>query len=149
MSYQLSPYHKEHESILISFLDKCLPESNRCLDIDGRHSYYKEISTHFKGFWCLYDGERIIGTVAISELSGDSCELKSLYLLEEYHSRGYGKRMLEHAIENARDLGYKKMYLDSLSSSKKAIALYRRAGFAHTEKYNQSKYSDVFMVLEL
>lgn len=41
------------------------------------------------------------------------------------------------------------MYLDSLSTSKRAIAMYRRTGFADTEKYNSNERSDVFMVLNL
>ena len=41
------------------------------------------------------------------------------------------------------------MYLDSLSTSTKAIALYQKAGFVNTEKYNQNERSDVFMVLNL
>lgn len=62
---------------------------------------------------------------------------------------GYGKRLLKAAIAYAKDYGYEKMYLDSLSTSKKAIALYRRAGFVDTERYNQNERSDVFMVLDL
>ena len=142
-------FRKEYEPLLITFLEKCLPESHRCLDINGRHSYYLSISEHFKGFWCMFDGDSIIGTVAVSELDGDSCELKSLYLFEKYHGRGFGKKLLRYAIDEARKIGYKRMYLDSLSTSTKAIRLYRSAGFTDTGKYNSNEYADVFMVLEL
>ena len=57
--------------------------------------------------------------------------------------------MFIYAIELAKGNGYKKMFLDSLSTSTKAIGLYRRIGFIDTEKYNSSIYSDVFMVLDL
>ena len=148
-SFELVEYRKEFEPLLITFLDSCLPESHRKLDIDGRHSYYLHIKEHFKGFWCLFDEDRIIGTVAVSELSSESCELKSLYLFEKYQGMGYGKKLLLYAIENARKFGYKKMYLDSLSTSDKAIALYRKAGFKDTERYNTNFHADVFMVLDL
>ena len=97
----------------------------------------------------MFDGSNIIGTVAVSELESKSCELKSLYLLEQYQGMGYGKEMLIYAINQAKKYGYTKMFLDSLSTSTKAIALYRRVGFTDTEKYNSSVYSDVFMVLDL
>ena len=97
----------------------------------------------------MFDGSNMIGTVAVSELESQSCELKSLYLLEQYQGMGYGKKMLVYAIEQAKNHGYKKMFLDSLSTSIKAIALYRKVGFHDTEKYNSSVYSDVFMVLDL
>ena len=148
-SFEIIEYQKEYEHLLISFLEKCLPESHRCLDINGRHSYYLNIEQHFKGFWCMFNKGKIIGTVAISELSSENCELKSLYLLEKYHGMGYGKMMILHALKIAREYGYKKIYLDSLSTSIKAIALYRKVGFIDTEKYNSSVYSDVFMVLDL
>ena len=62
---------------------------------------------------------------------------------------GYGKKMLLYAIEQAKSHGYKKMFLDSLSSSTRAIALYRKLGFNDTEKYNSNIHADVFMVLDL
>jgi ribosomal protein S18 acetylase RimI-like enzyme len=97
----------------------------------------------------MSDGKNIIGTVAVAELNKTDCELKSLYLSETYHGNGYGKRLLLHAIGNAKSLSYKKMYLDSLSTSTKAIELYRRTGFVETGKYNLNIFADVFMVLEL
>ena len=148
-SFEIIEYQKEYEPLLFSFLERCLPESHRCLDINGRHSYYLNIAKHFVGFWCLFDGNNMIGTVAVSELESQSCELKSLYLLEQYQGMGYGKKMLVYAIGQAKNHGYKKMFLDSLSTSIKAIALYRKVGFHDTEKYNSSVYSDVFMVLDL
>lgn len=146
---ELMPYEKKNEKQLFDFLSVCLPESGRCLDLDGRHQYYRAISNHFVGFWCLWDAESIIGSVAISKLTNENCELKSLYLLEKYHRNGYGKQMLTHAIAYAKKCGYQKMYLDSLSTSTNAVALYRKMGFVDTEKYNNSIFSDVFMVLDL
>ena len=87
--------------------------------------------------------------MAVHHLNEKDCELKSLYLLQEYHGRGYGRKLLNTAVSLAKKLGYAKMYLDSLSTSTRAIALYKKSGFVDTEKYNDSIRSDVFMVLEL
>ncbi len=142
-------YDKSYEPQLLAFLEKCLPESGRALDVNGRHSFYLDIENCFEGFWCMFDAEGVIGAVAVKKLNDTDCELKSLYLLEKYHGRGYGRRLLEKAIDFAKASGFEKMYLDSLSTSTKAIMLYRRAGFTDVEKYNQSERSDVFMMLEL
>ena len=149
MTTEIRNYDNKYESLLISFLEKCLPESGRTLDIDGRHSFYRDIPNHFEIFLCMFFDNKIIGTVAVRKMNITDCELKSLYLLEKYHGRGFGRQMLEAAIKFARDNGYKRMYLDSLSTSKRAIKLYRMSGFTDTEKYNDSRYSDVFMVLDL
>lgn len=147
--FEMKEYKKEYEAKLLDFLEHCLPESGRALDINGRHAFYMDIENCFKAFLCLFCGEKIIGTVAVKELNKTDCELKSLYLLECYQGRGYGKELLHKAINFARQSGFEKMYLDSLSTSTRAIALYRRAGFIDVQKYNQSERSDVFMVLEL
>jgi ribosomal protein S18 acetylase RimI-like enzyme len=56
---------------------------------------------------------------------------------------------LKNAILKAKQEGYKEMYLDTLSSSKKAISLYEKMGFVRTERYNANNIADVFMVLKL
>ena len=142
-------YNKIYQTQLLTFLEKCLPESGRALDIQGHQSFYLDIEHCFQGFWCMFDGENVIGTVAVRKLDRDSCELKSLYLLEQYHGRGYGRKLLQKAVAFAKEQGYQHMYLDTLSTSKKAIALYRKMGFVDTPKYCQSVRSDIFMVLSL
>ena len=148
-NFIITEYDQKLESRLFAFLEKCLPESGRFLDLNGRHSFYKDIAGHFDVFLCMTDGETIIGTVAVRRMNDKDCELKSLYLLEKYHGLGLGRKLLETAVRYAADSGYERMYLDSLSTSKRALKLYRMAGFTDTEKYNDSIFSDVFMVLEL
>ncbi len=148
-NFIITQYDQKLESRLFAFLEKCLPESGRALDLNGRHSFYKDIPDHFDVFLCMTDGEMIIGTIAVRPMNDKDCELKSLYLLEKYHGMGLGRKLLEIAVRYAADSGYERMYLDSLSTSKRALKLYRTAGFRDTEKYNDSIFSDVFMVLEL
>lgn len=147
--YIITEYELSREPQLFAFLEKCMPESGRSLDLNGRHSFYKDIPGHFDVFLCMTDGETIIGTVAVRPMNDKDCELKSLYLLEKYHGMGLGRKLLETAVRYASDSGYERMYLDSLSTSKRALKLYRMAGFTDTEKYNDSIFSDVFMVMEL
>ncbi|MBP1549524.1 MAG: GNAT family N-acetyltransferase [Oscillospiraceae bacterium] len=148
-SFEPIEYQKEFEQLLIEFLEQCLLESGRALDLQTRHGFYLDIENYFKAFWCMFDGGKIIGAVGVKELDNASCELKSLYLLEKYHGKGYGKCLLNKAIDYTKEAGYEKMYLDSLSTSTKAISLYRRFGFTDTERYNENECSDVFMVLDL
>lgn len=44
-------------------------------------------------------------------------------------------------------MGYREMYLDTLSTSTKVIRLYEEMGFAVTERYNTNEVADLFMVL--
>lgn len=142
-------FDKTYIDRLIAFLQECLPQSGRKLELDGRHKMYCNIDTYFESFWCLFDEENIIGTVALKKLDEEKCELKSLYLLQKYHGNGLGKCLLKTAILKAKKDGYKEMYLDTLSTSKEAISLYNKMQFVITERYNSNDIADIFMVLRL
>lgn len=56
-----------------------------------------------------------------------------------------GRLLLNTAIQEAK----RETYLDTLSSSKRAVRLYERAGFERTERYNDNYTADIFMALRL
>lgn len=146
---KIQKFDKVYIDSLILFLQECLPQSGRKLELNGRHKMYCNIDTYFESFWCLFDEKNIIGTVALKKLDEEKCELKSLYLLQKYHGKGLGEHLLKITILKAQENGYKEMYLDTLSTSKEAISLYKKMGFVITERYNSNDTADVFMVLRL
>ena len=145
----IQKYKRQYHDKLLQFLEACLPQSGRCYELNGRHKMYNDVSEYFEHFWCLFDGEDMIGTVALKKLDSGKCELKSLYLLEQYHKKGLGRLLLNTAIQEAKRNGYGEMYLDSLSSGRRAVRLYEKAGFERTERYNDNEKADIFMVLKL
>lgn len=147
--YTIKEYSRQYDNCLFQFWEKCLPQSGRSLELDGRHKMYCNIDEFFEYFWCLFDKNDMIGTVALKRLNDEYCELKSLYLLEQYHKKGLGRQLLKTAILKAQQGGYKKIYLDTLSSSTKAISLYEKMGFVRIERYNTNYMADVFMMLNL
>lgn len=152
-AFIIEAFDKKYEEFVIPFLEKCLPQSGRILDLKERHSLYLDIEKNFAYFWCMFDRSsgknKLIGTIAVRDLGAGRCELKSVYLLEKYHGRGLGYMMLQTAVSKAREAGYSAMYLDTMSSSRKAIALYEKAGFIMTDRYNESPFTDVFMVMPI
>ena len=69
-----------------------------------------------------------------TRLEDGICELQKLYFLPKTRGLGLGKAMLTHCLEQARQLGYQKMYLESTTKMMPAITLYRRYGFEHVDK---------------
>jgi GNAT superfamily N-acetyltransferase len=80
-------------------------------------------------FFALLDGEALIGTVALQRQTDTTCELCRMYLAPGYRGRGLGRRLLEHAVREAKTLGFKEMNLKTASVLVEAISLYERAGF--------------------
>ena len=80
-------------------------------------------------FFVLLDGARLIGTVALRPDSERRCELCRMYLDARYRRQGLGRRLLEHALVEARRQGIAELYLKTASVLTEAISLYRQASF--------------------
>jgi len=80
--------------------------------------------------------DKIVGGSGIAAFNGSSevCELRKLFLLPESRGIGIGKKLTEDCLEYAKSKGYKKCYLDTLTSMKSAISLYEKLGFKHLDK---------------
>ncbi|WP_419823436.1 GNAT family N-acetyltransferase [Anoxybacterium hadale] len=66
----------------------------------------------------LVDGKRA-GCIALRKISDSICEMKRLYVLDEYRGLGIGKKLILLIIEEARKLNYSYMRLDTLPTMKK------------------------------
>lgn len=147
--YEVKEFQSKWQTDVIVFLTNVLPESGRTLELEGRHKLFNNILEHFEKFWCLYDEEKLIGTVAVKKLGESACELKALYLYKAYQGQGLGRSLLTRAVRYAKENGYEKLYLDTISTSKRAFHLYKATGFVLTERYNENPFADIFMVLDL
>ena len=146
---KMVPYEEKLKDSVFAFTEKCFEELEKKFEPDGRHSFYNDIEGYFEVFFCLTVGDRVAGTVAVKRLDDHTAELKALYLSGELRGRGYGKKLLDKAVESAMELGFDFIVLDSMSKYKEALRLYEKAGFKHIERYNDNQYADVFMRLEL
>ena len=147
--YPIQKFNDQYTEKVISFLRCCLPESGRKLDLDQKHKSYLDVQHCFDSFWIMLDGEEIIGTAVLKRMDECRCELKSLYLYERFQGRGLGRMLLKTVIEEAARSGYREMYLDTLSTSARALILHEKVGFVRTERYNENYDADIFMVLKL
>ena len=79
--------------------------------------------------------EAIAGGVAIRKLDAKICEMKRLFVYSSSQGKGLGEVLCEKIISIAREVGYCKMRLDTVSKLKSAIGLYKKIGFYEIEAY--------------
>lgn len=147
--YEMKKYTDDLRSDIVNFYRMVLSESGRELDLNGRHKVFNNIERYYDKFWCLYDDNMLIGTVGLKNIDKWKCELKALYLYKKYQGLGLGYMLLSKAIKCAKQDGFSEIYLDTLSTSERAIRLYRSVGFEETSRYNDNQLADVFMVMKL
>jgi dimethylargininase len=94
----------------------------------------------------------VVGTVGLFPLGGGRCELRKMYLAANCRGRGLGKRLLRHALGRARELGFRRVELETASVLRVAIGLYESFGFrpfvsdhrsAGPERADRSYYLDL------
>lgn len=73
------------------------------------------------------------GVGPLDQATADICELKKMYMLAQFRGQGMGRRLAEVCLDTARDLGYRRCYLETLESMKSARSLYRKLGFVDLE----------------
>jgi len=91
------------------------------------------------------------GCVALHKLEQDICEMKRLYVRSQYRGKGLGRQLAERVIAEARQLGYKKLRLDTVEPvMKTAVAMYRQLGFREIPPYRPNPIKGaLYMELQL
>jgi epoxyqueuosine reductase QueG/predicted GNAT family acetyltransferase len=91
---------------------------------------------------------RIVGTVALHKLDEGLCEMKRLFIQPAFQGQGIGRALAEAIIEQARQIGYQRMWLDTVMEPAKN--LYRSLGFTDIPPYQEVPLEGVvFMALNL
>ncbi len=100
-------------------------------------------------YLAYYDGE-LAGCIGLRKIDGQNCEMKRLYVRSQFRGKRIGTQLIQRIIEDARQIGYSCMLLDTLPFLESAIHLYREYGFYETDSYNESPMStSIFMKMDL
>lgn len=98
-------------------------------------------------------GTETVGCVALIPMGEGVYELSKMAVSPATRGQGIGRKLLQHAIDEARALGAKSLFLGSNSVLKNAVHLYESIGFRHVppESLPDMHYAraDVFMEMVL
>ena len=100
-------------------------------------------------YLALVDGAPA-GCVAMRKLDTARAEMKRLYVRAGFRGAKVGLALTERIIADAREIGYRALVLDTLSTMHRAQELYRSLGFVEIEPYYDCPAAGtVFFRLEL
>lgn len=91
-------------------------------------------------YFLLYEDKTAVGIVKVESELNECCEIVSIYILEEYRDKGYGKQFITYLKDTFK---YKKIYLWVLEENIKARHFYESNGFCltgKTRKVDRGKY---------
>lgn len=92
----------------------------------------------------------LAGCIGLRKLDDETCEMKRLYVRPEFRGRHIGDTLIDRIIEDARDIGYRYLLLDTLPFLHSAIHMYQKRGFYEIPAYNDSPAeTTIFMKYDL
>ena len=101
-------------------------------DLDDIEAHYTKRGGVFE---LIEDAQgNLLGTVGLYPLTAETVELRKMYFSRMLRGRGVGRQTLQRMIEKARAAGFKKIYLETASVLREAVALYEKFGFQPTEE---------------
>lgn len=93
---------------------------------------------------------RFAGCIGLRKINNEDCEMKRLYVRPEFRGHKIASKLVETIIEDAKSIGYKVMFLDTLPFLQEAIALYKKVGFYEIQSYNNSPLDiSIYMKLDI
>jgi len=109
--------------------------------------HYQNVYVENRGiFLAVVDEGTVVGTGALKKYAEDIGELKRLWLLEEYHGRKIGYRVVLHLLNFACAHAYRRVRLQTHQKQERAIRFYKRLGFTEIPS-DQESIDDVSMEL--
>jgi len=150
---QIVEFEARWQQQACELIARCLKEFGYDFEPEGLDQDVAEISAHYGGeksrFWVMLQGDAVVGTVGIRQLDGNTCELKRMDLARELRGQGHGRRLLQTAVKFAREVGYRRIVLNTAEGMSAARWLYSRFGFKEIAPYNDNPRAACYMALDL
>ena len=125
------------------------------LDIDKREERVVSGFDMLEGKPLAYVAEensRIIGIIYLSASRDEdkllAGEIQAIYLFEEYWGRGYGRKMMDHAINTLKDRGYPEIIIWTLEENHRARRFYEKNGFYFNGEKREREYGKPLVQLK-
>lgn len=99
--------------------------------------------------WLADNKSMAVGCVAVRQIDPQTAELKRLFVTEQARGCGLGKRLMSAALEGAYELGYERIWLDTIPQLVAARALYEQFSFTRIDPYNDNPRPDVIFMERL
>ena len=135
--YTIRPIEARDDAAMAAIIRGVMPEFGACgsgfaindPEVDWMHRAYSAPRSAY--FVVEVDGE-VVGGGGVAPLEGgdaDTCELRKMYFLPRARGLGAGAKVMELSLKKAREFGFRRCYLETLTGMDAAMRLYERSGF--------------------
>lgn len=142
MDFNIRPIQSEDDAAIAQIIRSVMPEFGA--DGPGFAIHDPEVahmSIAYAAPGCAYfvverDGT-VLGGAGVAPLinaQDDICELRKMYFMPTLRGCGAGAALMQQCLQAARELGFRRCYLETLTGMDAAKKLYRKTGFQPLEQ---------------
>lgn len=125
MSFEIVRFDSNYQKAVIDLWKQCdliVPPNDPAVDIQRKFVFQPELF-----FIALEDGQ-VIGSI-MGGYEGHRGWLNYVAVLPDYQKRGYGKKLIDKAIDELRKLGCLKVNVQVRRNNPSAVEFYKHLGF--------------------
>lgn len=147
MQLELRNYQAGDGTAVYHLVERVLREYELEMDPEGTDKDISDIPRFYiiRGgtFRVLTAGHKVVGCYGLYRINDFCCELRKMYLLRQYRGIGMGRKLMDNALDTARELGFREMVLETSTRLKEARVLYDRYGFVPYDPPRMSARCDL------
>lgn len=138
---QIVTIKPKHNQAMADIIRRSLEEFD--IDLQGTvyvDPYLDDMYSHFtvpdKVYFVAIEDGIVLGGSGIAPLDDvnrDICELQRMFVLKAARGKGIGQQLMDKCLVAAKEMGFKKCYLETFADMQKAIALYERNNFRYMD----------------
>lgn len=125
-------WHRRRHVSDAALIERYFDPSEMERELDGLPGYFSPPNGRLL---IAYFGDRPAGCVALRDLGEGACEMKRMFVRDEFRGMGVGRALAGEIILAAREIGYRRMLLDTSHRQLEAVRLYERSGFRRIDPY--------------
>jgi len=125
LNFEIVRYSSEYQDAVVDLWRKCnlvVPQNDPVEDIQRKLVFQPDLF-----FVALLDG-KVIGSIMVG-YEGHRGWMNYLAVLPEHQRRGYGRKLVEKAVDELKTLGCLKVNLQVRRSNVSAVEFYKHLGF--------------------
>ena len=125
MNFEIVRYSSEYQDEVVDLWRKCnlvVPQNDPVEDIQRKLAFQPDLF-----FIALLDG-KVVGSIMVG-YEGHRGWLNYLAVLPEHQKRGYGRKLVERAVDELKRLGCLKVNLQVRKSNVSVVEFYKHLGF--------------------
>lgn len=84
------------------------------------------------------DDGRLLGCGGIRKIRPDAAELKRMFVRPEAQGHGVGRKLFEMRMAEAREMGCRTLYADTVKGNRAMLSMYEAMGFGYVSRYAEN-----------